>query len=232
MRLLIVAATPLETHLLRRHFEFRQDSPLVWKGKVNEMDISMLHTGIGMTNTALHLGYFLGQCTVDVALNIGIAGSYDHRWSLGTIVEIVEDTFAELGAEYLDTFYDLEKMGFPLMQVKDIVYYNTLKNPLSPLGNFPIATAITANTVHGQSHSISLMRSRWNKQIESMEGAAFFQAMLFKEIPFRALRGISNYVEIRELNNQSWRIREAAEEVQKAIIQLLAKGYHKHFFDF
>ena len=61
--------------------------------------------------------------------------------------------------------------------------------------------------------------SEWPRQLESMEGAAFFQAFLRTGTPFFAFRGISNYVEPRNRNN--WQIALAVQNVQKAVLALL-----------
>lgn len=155
----------------------------------------------------------------DFVVNAGIAGSFDPLFSPGTVVEITEDTFSEMGAEDHEDFLTMEKMGFPLLEVENTQYFNTFYNPFPTVLPIPKVTAITVNTVHGSESSILKARSRWNKQVETMEGAAFFQIMMAENLPFCALRGISNYVEPR--NRANWNIRDAVMNMNSVLIDFL-----------
>jgi 1,4-dihydroxy-6-naphthoate synthase len=64
------------------------------------------------------------------------------------------------------------------------------------------------------------MEQIWNPEVETMEGAAFFQGCLIENVPFRALRAISNRVEPR--NREAWKLKEAVEAVQKELLVSLA----------
>ena len=55
-------------------------------------------------------------------------------------------------------------------------------------------------------------------QIETMEGAAFFQACLTEGVAFSEIRAISNFVEAR--NRENWMINEAIERLNQFIIDL------------
>ena len=63
------------------------------------------------------------------------------------------------------------------------------------------------------------MQQNWTVEVESMEGAAFFQACLLSGTPFREFRVISNKIEPR--NKASWKIKEAIEVMNKALIELI-----------
>lgn len=187
-KILIVAATAFETAYLRE--------------KIKDNHVQFLHTGIGMVNTAYHLGKYLAQNRPDFAINVGIAGSFDKNIALGEVVEIIEDTFSEMGAEDNGHFLDMESMGFAITE--EPLLYNTITNVAPSFLEIKKVTALTVNTVHGEKNSILACEKRWNKQVETMEGAAFFQIMCMEKIPFYAFRSISNYVEPR--NRENWQI--------------------------
>ena len=65
-----------------------------------------------MVATAFALGKHLAINQYDLAINLGIAGSFDRNIALGEVVEITEDTFAELGAEDDEDFITDRKNGF------------------------------------------------------------------------------------------------------------------------
>lgn len=215
--LLLAAATKHETEILRTHFKLSQKNDFLWSYHSPQTNISLIHTGIGMVNTAFSLGQFLAINKVDCAINFGIAGSFDKTIELGEVVEIIEDSFSELGAESPQGFLDLQQMGFPLMVQEEKKYYNTLINPKPRKKDVQQVKSITVNQVTGRDTTAATILERWNCQIETMEGAAFFHAMIKSHIPFLAYRGISNYVENR--NKAHWNIPLAAKNVQFYIIQ-------------
>ena len=92
VRILIVAATEAEIE------------PLVTKLGT---ELEVLVTGVGMTSTAFALGRDLASRRCDLAINLGIAGSFDRAIDLGSVLEVSEDTLAELGAEDDETFLSL-----------------------------------------------------------------------------------------------------------------------------
>jgi len=190
MRILIVAATLFEVQSFKSLVESQaQDSKLPV--------IDFLITGAGMVATSFALGKHLAINQYDLAINLGIAGSFDRSIALGDVVEITEDTLAELGAEDDEDFITIDKLGFG-----ESVFKSTyaLPNHL----NLKKATAITVNTVHGNEASIYKLGSRINAQIESMEGAAFFYACRQMGVPGLQIRAVSNYVEKR--NRDAWQI--------------------------
>lgn len=200
-KILIVAATAFETADLR--------------DKIPENHVQFLHTGIGMVNTAYHLGKYLAKNRPDLVINIGIAGSFDRNIALGEVVEVVEDTFSEMGAEDNGNFLDMEKMGFPIAQTP--LLYNTIHQAKPSPFQIKKVNALTVNTVHGEMESIAACQKRWNKQIETMEGAAFFQIMAMEKLPFYAFRSISNYVEPR--NRANWQIPLALENLGTFLVE-------------
>jgi futalosine hydrolase len=190
MRVLVVAATEFEVEIENQ------------ESRTKNQDLEFLITGVGMVATAFSLGNHLATHKYDLAINLGIAGSFDQNIILGEVVEITEDTLAELGAEDSEEFLTIESMGFGESVFKPSA-------SLSQFGNFNLkqATAITVNTVHGHEPSIKKLNSRIQPQLESMEGAAFFYACKQANVPCLQIRAVSNYVEKR--NRDTWQIGRA-----------------------
>ncbi|MBD1393707.1 futalosine hydrolase [Mucilaginibacter glaciei] len=216
MRILFVVATAFEVSSLISDFEFRiSDSG---KGLYYSQLItnhSLLITGVGMVATAFALGSELAANDYDLAINLGIAGSFDKNIALGELVEITLDTLAELGAEDDEAFLPIEQMGFG-----ESVFAATAKLTdiyiVKPLQQ---ANAITVNTVHGNEHSIQKVSDRLNPQIESMEGAAFFYACREAGVPCLQIRAVSNYVEKR--NRDNWQIGLAIKNLNNFAVEML-----------
>jgi len=158
-------------------------------------NLSFLITGVGMVATAFALGKHLSTNQHDLVINLGIAGSFDRNIELGEVVEVIEDTFAELGAEDDEAFLPLNEMGFGEV---------TFIPSRHPFLNIRQVKGITVNKVHGNEASIQKMVNTLNPQVESMEGAAVFYACKQFNLPCVQIRAVSNYVEKR--NREAWKI--------------------------
>jgi futalosine hydrolase len=203
MNILLVAATQVEIQPLLTHF-------------TNEKPFDVLITGVGMVATAFALGQQLAQKKYDLAINLGIAGSFDRRINLGEVVEVTEDIFAELGAEDDDQFLTIAQMGFG-----ESTFSATYQLDAMLLLPIKKVRSITVNTVHGEEKSIQKIVERLNPQLESMEGAAFFYACKRSMVPALQIRSVSNYVEKR--NRENWKIGLAVNNLNNFAIELLKK---------
>jgi len=218
--LCIVVATPFECEHIVTHMEnCTEHSPYRKDGFLFGTPVSCIVTGIGMVNTAYVLAKELRNESFDRIINIGIGGSFDRSLPLGSVVEIIEDNYSEMGAEEGGVFLGLELIGFPSCVVDGKKYYNTFLNPTPSNADLPKVTAITVNKCHGNASSIEAVWNEWQKTIETMESAAFFQVTTMEKISFWSFRGISNYVEHRNSNN--WRVREAELKIIFFLLQFL-----------
>lgn len=181
--------------------------------------IYVLCTGIGIANTAYSLGRFLASNSVDWALQIGIGGAFTDNIELGSVVEIREECYGDLGAESPSGFLTLEDMGFANFQLNGKAVYNSFSNPSAGRSGLRTCKGITVNKVHGIEGSIAQAKQTWQPEVESMEGAAFMQICLSEGIPCTEIRGISNRVETR--NRSSWKIPEAIKAAQTAGLEFL-----------
>jgi len=209
MRILVVVATEEEVGQLISNFGIsisdilENDANQPTNCQLLTGNCQLLISGVGMVATAFALGKHLTLNSYDLVVNLGIAGSFDRDIALGDVLEITEDTFAELGAEDDNEFLSIEKMGFG----EGLFYPSTkLSNLYNLFNTFNLKTAkaITVNTVHGNEASIKKVTERLNPQLESMEGAAFFYACREMNVPCIQIRAVSNYVEKR--NRDNWNI--------------------------
>jgi futalosine hydrolase len=205
MRILIVAATAAEIAPL-------QQRP----------DVEILITGVGMVAAAARTSAALARTRYDLALNLGICGSFDRALSLGTVVHVVSDGIPELGAEDGDTFLSIDELGLlrgdaPPFSNGRLVNAAVPVNPV--LKCLPAVHGITVNTVHGNERSIAATVRRFAPQIESMEGAGFMYACLIQAVPFAQVRAVSNMVERR--NRSAWKIDEAIASLCRVAADLI-----------
>jgi futalosine hydrolase len=175
-----------------------------------------------MVATAAWCARVLAATRYELALNFGVCGSFDPALPPGTVVHVIADRIAELGAEDDDRFldvHDLQLLGeneFPFDQGR-LVNRTPPDNPA--LRALPGVSAITVNTVHGNEQSIGRVAGRFAPQVESMEGAAFMYACLIERVPFAQVRAVSNVVERR--NRGAWKLAEAIRSLGDAARKIL-----------
>lgn len=207
MKVLVVAATEIEIQPFLSRFLI-ENSTISYRNH----ELSFLLTGVGMVATAYSLGKELNINNYDLAINAGIAGSFDSLLDIGTVVKVAEDHFSELGAENGDQFLTINELGLGESKISPLKTTISLLDLKSVIG-------ITVNTVHGNKNSIAATVKRLNPQIESMEGAAFFFACNDVGLPSIQLRAISNWVE--ERNKANWNINLAVQNLNKRLIELI-----------
>jgi len=202
MRILVVAATAREIAPLNSLFQVRKN-------------IDVLVTGVGMVPTAARCARAFGQTGYDLAMNFGMCGSFDPALPPGTVVHIVSDEIAELGAEDGDAFVSINE----IVSTADRLVQNTNPPANDALAKLPAVTGITVNTVHGNAASIAAVVARCRPQVESMEGAAFMFACRLSGVPYAQVRAVSNAIERR--NRGQWKVPEAIDALAAAARTIL-----------
>ncbi|MBT5858647.1 MAG: futalosine hydrolase [Flavobacteriales bacterium] len=166
-----------------------------------------LITGVGMVNTAINLTKELVENEYDIVVNIGVSGSFSSDILIGDVVEVVEDSFSEIGFENGVSFSEFSELNVKTSY--EINGKTTLRKVKS----------ITVNTVHGNEKSIDEIVKTLNPDIESMEGAAVFQVCKKFKIPCVQIRSISNKVEIR--NKENWNLELAISNLNKEVEKII-----------
>jgi len=173
-------------------------------------DIDVLISGVGMVATASWCSRALAAERFDAAFNLGVCGSFRTAIAPGTVVHVVSDRLAELGAEDGDRFLTIHQMGllredeFPFTGGRLV---NDSPPPIASLANLQAVHGITVSTVHGSEVSIARVTEHFTPDVESMEGAAFMYCCLIHGVPFAQVRAVSNIVERR--NRSAWKMEEA-----------------------
>lgn len=223
MRILVVTATDPEVSVLVRKLgRARQQRERLAEYDCADRAVHVLTTGVGMVATAAWCSRELSESRYDLALDVGLCGSFDMALVPGTVVHVVSDCLPELGAEDGDRFVSLEELG--LEDRLDARFgCAELRNPAPPkigaLDRLPKAKGITVNTVHGHQRSIAAVVERLHPQVESMEGAAFMYACLMHGVPFAQIRAVSNVVERR--NRGAWKVQQAIDALGETAFEVL-----------
>ena len=218
MKILVVAATELEISPFLNSLQASGNKKSFFEYELNGHSIFPLTTGIGSTKTAFALATYPSIKNIDLAINIGLAGSYNRDLKLGGVFEVFKDKMIDLGAEdpegKIISMYDLELEDanvFPFT-------YGWLVNDKSKFAtNLPKVSANSVNTVSG---CLSTVEKRsGTADLETMEGFGFAYACKCLDIQFLQIRGLSNFVEPR--NKANWAIHEAVENSNQALLNLI-----------
>jgi len=212
-RVLIVAATKAEADAADRI------------AVPDDTSFSILVTGVGTVATTWAIAKWISSNPgPDLAINIGLAGSYGKNIYPGDVVMPVTDCFADAGIETSEGFRTLAEAGledpdrFPFSKGR-IVAVNRFVRKADGIVK-PVA-AITVNTASGSAATIERLRKKYDPDIETMEGAAFFYVCSMADVPFIALRAVSNIVEPR--NRDKWEIRLALDNLSLKLKEILVK---------
>ncbi len=210
MNILILAATSAEVQPLCTALGVAQpteEETITVSHRTHTIMIAI--SGVGMTAMAFCCGKFF-SAAFDLVINVGIAGAFDRTLPIGSVVQVTEDIFSELGAEDGEQWRTLQEIGL----ATPTVFHATKK-----ISDLPAVRGITVNTIHGHEPSIERVIARFHPQVESMEGAAFLYACDRAKIPGLQIRAISNYVERR--NKSAWDIPLAVKNLGEVVMTII-----------
>jgi futalosine hydrolase len=219
MKIALVAATwqeiaPVQDYLAERLY------------LKNHHHFSLWVTGVGMVNTTYTLAKKITAEKPDIAIQVGIAGSFHPLlYGPGSVVAIKEEIMGDFGVmedkhTWKDIF-DLKLADPHLFPFKEGKLVNPHQQFLQKI-NLPMVTGLTVNEITTGEKRIHQFIERYAPAVESMEGAAFHYVCLQEGIPFVQLRSISNLVGDRD--KSKWQMNTAIENLQNALINLINKA--------
>jgi len=190
--------------------------PIVYQKEDGKWKV--LIAGIGTVPVIYNLTRHFAANRYDKVIHGGIAGSYVLPLEPGEVVQVIRDTFVDVGIDHGGVF-------------RWIFHENLWKPDEKPFRNGWIEVAedrslkleavngITVDLLTAGPERKARLSDRFNPHIESMEGAAVFYVCKMEDIPVIQIRAISNYVGVRD--RHSWKIEEAVGALTKVIIGLL-----------
>ncbi len=213
-KVLIVAATPQEIEQFLNRFKIEPTSNVGFFVSGVNPHLAVLITGVGMVNTAYYMGrYFLSA--FNYTINAGICGSFNKSIKIGDVVNVVEDSIAEMGAQDGDNF-----IKYPDLSLGGTnVYTSRAFEKIEDFEKLKKVKGITVNTVHGNEESINKTVKLFSPDVESMEGAGFLRGC--EHLPGNCfqIRSVSNYVEKRD--KSKWDIPLAVYNLNELLIKVV-----------
>lgn len=199
MRNLVLSATLLEIRLLKKYLKKSSN----WQ---------FLVTGVGGVATTYCLLNYIKEHQPERIFQLGVAGSFNKKIALGTIVAVGNDSFGDLGVWEKDDKLSVFDMGLEKENQRPFKkgsVINLHKNLLK-VCRLPIVRAVSVNTITTSKKEIQYYKEQ-QFDIETMEGAAFHYTCLLQDIPFLQIRSISNFV--GERDKAKWKLQDAIENL-------------------
>ncbi len=216
MNILIVSATENEI-LLFKDFVLKNKSNLQLDKQ--HIDIDFLITGIGILNTAYSITKKICKKKYNLIINAGIAGAFNSKLKMGSIVNVTQQTFGDFGIDDDNTFktiFDINLIDKNSYPFESAIINNNYLPPF--IKDLQKVSGITVNTVSGSINKINVLNNKFKADIETMESIAVFYICKKENINFIELRTISNYVEKR--NKKNWKIDLAIKNLNNYLISI------------
>jgi futalosine hydrolase len=200
--LLLCVATEFEGALLRERLNgSRPDVPIV-------------RTGVGPVNAAHAVTLFLAKTGARSIVVCGIGGAYPASGlQVGDVVCAASECYGDLGATSPSGFLDMKALGFPVVEATTPLFNEI------PMQVFPVERRVpfvTVSSCTGTDGAARDIEKRTAGAVESMEGAAVAHVAHLHGVRVGEVRGVSNIVTNRDTT--TWRLREAADAAQEAVL--------------
>ena len=241
-KILLLTATAFEQRRLLAQMQetvHQVVSGKTWhRGFLGRAEVQVVETGIGAVNTAHALTCVLESVRPALVLQVGVGGGYPGAGlEIGALVLASSESYGDVGVRTRNGWQSAELIGIPLLQ-QDEDYFNhfsldealvsrarDLLLPAAWDGEPPRVQVGPFVTVQECSGLAALGREReahFGALCENMEGAAAAHLCRLYGVPFLELRGISNQVEDRQV--EQWNLPLASARAQRAGLHLLHKA--------
>lgn len=229
--LLIIAAVPLETALLRKRMQNRRGATFhnyqIFSGSLYEIPLLIAHSGVGQNAMAIQLTRLLTEYAPQAVLLCGCGGSYPNSGLRnGDLALASEEICGDLGVATKNGFIPLEQLDIPQQPelMPRILQRFPLQSKWSELARKALPQAklgpfVTVNCCSGHPALSEELQRRTVGICENMEGAAAAQVCAAFDIPLLELRGISNPTGTRD--PQQWDIERGAAAAQTGLLEIL-----------
>lgn len=191
-----------------------------------KFQVDFMLTGIGTTSACYRVTKKIVEASSDgnpyaLAINIGIAGSYDlEAFPIGSTALVEKEFFGDLGfmtASGFLTLFDSKTLDANLFPFKDGAlemlplpeFFNDIAK------SYKRAVGVTIQTITGEEKTIGRLIDKYSPQIETMEGAGFFYVCLNEYVKFMEIRSVSNRV--GEEDTSKWDTPKALEALKEAM---------------
>lgn len=203
----------------------------VYKGALAGREVLLALTGIGKVNAASAATILLQSFKPSLMINTGCGGAFaGSGLSICDLAVASTESLADEGVQTPEGWMGFDLIGIPAVKVGDARYFNTF--PLTEsVARDALARAerhgframigpfLTVSTCSGTACQGEELLRRFPGICENMEGAAVAQVAVMYGVPLLEVRGISNFVEDRDVSR--WDLKGAVIRAQEFLLAYL-----------
>ncbi len=234
----ILSSAPFESELILSQLKNTRKTKIagktIFKGKLSNLNILLMNTGIGKVNAAHSATAIIEHFPIRCIINSGIGGAYPRSGlKVGDIAVALKEIYGDDGVITPKGWEGIKEIGIPLVQIGRKKYFNEfpLNPPLSPFSkggmggvekrDFRVKSGsfVTVSATTGTHKRAVELERRFDAICENMEGAAVAQVCTIYKIPMLEVRGISNIAGVRD--RRKWDLSLASENCQKAVLEII-----------
>lgn len=157
-------------------------------------------TGVSKSPAVFASIIAIKEYNITEAILTGVCGAYrGSGLSVGDVVSIHKDWFADEGLYDSEGFHSLDEMGFSFIE-KRYIEFGILKS-------LPVADSNTVSFLDGIGTISELFQKSTGAKVENMEGAAFGYVCNMLSVKCFQVRAVSNFCGARK--QQEWDFKKA-----------------------
>ncbi len=236
--LAILTSVPFESEIILSQLKNVRKTEIAgktaYKGKLSNINILLMNTGIGDVNAAHSATGIIEHFPIRYIINSGVGGAYPHaRLEIGHIAIALKEIYSDKGVISSKGQKGLKEIGIPLVQAGRRKYFNEfpfdknlvqkvlkrITHHASRITEIKSGNFITVSSATGTYKRALELEKKFNAICENMEGAAIAQVCAIYKIPMLEIRGISNIV--GERNKRKWNLKLASENCQRAVLRVI-----------
>lgn len=231
----LLSSVPFEQALIRSALDSSEIIPFstkkIIKANFNGQPIVLTAGGVGKVNAAHSATLLCEHFPLRCIINLGVGGAYPGSGlNIGQIALANKEIYGDEGVIEPDRWHGMKRIGIPLVENQGKIYFNEFLPHTGLVQEFQtrlklkgidvkVGAFITLSTSSGTIQRALELEKKFKAICENMEGAAVAHICALYNIPFVAIRGISNIVEDR--NIKKWDLKLASLNCQKAVIEIL-----------
>ena len=165
------------------------------EGKINEVNVVLVESGVGKVNAARTTQILIDQFEVEAIINVGSAGAANDELDIGDIV---------IGKKLVQHDFDITAFGHPKGYISNAgEYFNSNKQLIEKIENaiqnledsdfkILVGTIASGDIFCTDIKMKEKIRNKFEADAIEMEGAAIAQVCQLDNVPFIVIRGISD----------------------------------------
>lgn len=162
-------------------------------------------TGVSKSPAVFAASIVIREFNITEAVLTGVCGAYrESGLSVGEIVSIRKDWFADEGLYEKGSLRRLDEMGFPVIENGYIEFDIT--------EDLSVADSNTVSLLDGEGEISEILHKSTKAQVENMEGAAFGYVCKMLSVKCFQIRAVSNFCGLR--TQQEWDFKKAVSNLK------------------